>query len=187
MRTVKTRQILLTFLLVLVMALPAADAAQGATTKKTRRIHLVYDDSESMTWDEMGSDGGTSWSQAKYALEIFSAMAGETDTLAVYPMSAFYTDGSMDPSMPLILDGTSSGQTRVDKVASMANFAGTPIESVERAGSDLVADDSDEKHQEATDKKADRHAGCPTLYGVAKKQFADDDKGYGAEAAHRGY
>ena len=145
MRTVKIRQILLTFLLVLVMALPAADAAQGATTKKTRRIHLVYDDSESMTWDEMGSDGGTSWSQAKYALEIFSAMAGETDTLAVYPMSAFYTDGSMDPSMPLILDGTSSGQTRVDKVASMANFAGTPIESVERAGSDLVADDSDEK------------------------------------------
>ena len=120
-------------------ALQGAGQADAGTTRKTRRIHLVYDDSGSMCVDD-------SWSQAKYALEIFAAMVGEGDTLAVYPMSKVNDDATMEAGYPIVFDSSQSGADRVRTVVEeMTDFGGTPIETVEAAGYDLQAAEADEK------------------------------------------
>ena len=64
------------------------DVAQGETRNEERGkiINVVYDDSGSMV--QSNGKNIKRWSQAKYALEVFSAMMGEDDEMNIYPMSA---------------------------------------------------------------------------------------------------
>ena len=61
-----------------------------AAESVSKYINVVYDDSGSM----IKSDGDASsaefydkWCQAKYAMEVFSTMLSEGDTLNIFPMS----------------------------------------------------------------------------------------------------
>ena len=122
---------------------------QAATKKvKTREIHIVYDDSGSMI------DRNASWSQAKYALEVFAAMMGENDKITIYPMSAFsYKDGSGEKSdnwgKTIELTGSKSLEDRIKTVRNMngdnGEYRNTPIQTVQKAGNDLRNSDKDEK------------------------------------------
>ncbi len=68
-----------------------ATSAMADPQEPSRVIHLVYDDSGSMIVDpESGYKTYVdTWCQAKYAMEVLTAMLGENDTLNVYYMSAY--------------------------------------------------------------------------------------------------
>ena len=144
----------ISYILVTVLALALFvcsdhDNVQAATKKvKTREIHIVYDDSGSMI------DRNASWSQAKYALEVFTAMMGENDEIVIYPMSAFsYKDGSGEKSdnweKTIKLTGSMSLEDRIKTVRNMngdnGEYRNTPIQTVQKAGNDLRNSDKDEK------------------------------------------
>ena len=58
-----------------------------------RAIYVVYDDSQSMA--DLACDADhpgqmlKRWSQAKYAMEVFTAMMDPNDVMRIYPMSDF--------------------------------------------------------------------------------------------------
>ena len=77
------------FAVILALALAFVLAAGGissvpaeAAQAKGRDIYLVYDDSGSMCSGTL-----VRWSQAKYAMEVFTALMGERDTMTIFPMS----------------------------------------------------------------------------------------------------
>ena len=110
----------------------------GSTKEPTRTINLVYDDSTSMIQSDSTQEFVDTWCKAKYALEVFAAMLGETDTLNVYYMS--------DSNKPMILSGEESSENRVKKVHRHVTDAGyTPFGSVKRAMIDLEKAPTDEK------------------------------------------
>lgn len=147
----KRRTSLYVLLLILVMAFSCFGygmSVEAATTKtKTREINIVYDDSGSMAAEyQKGSPvaAETKWSQAKYALKVFAAMTGETDTINIYPMS-----GNKNGSQSEIV--TVSGSMALDKRISQVNkintdsTGGTPFGTVRSAGNDLKTSSADEK------------------------------------------
>lgn len=115
---------------------------------KTRTVNIVYDDSGSMAYN-----GVTSWSQAKYAMEVFAAMMGENDTLNIYPMSSYSykPDSSQSDSWgkTVSISGSESAESRVKKIEEMNGdngiYRNTPIQSVIAAGDKLEAEPVDEK------------------------------------------
>ncbi len=66
-------------------------SVQAEPQAPSRVIHLVYDDSGSMIVDpESGYKTYVdTWCQAKYAMEVLTAMLGENDSLNVYYMSSY--------------------------------------------------------------------------------------------------
>lgn len=109
--------------------------ASASGNEKGRLINVVYDDSGSMVKD--GGDYITRWSQAKYAVEVFTAMMGQTDTINIYPMSK-------EGEIGLTLQG--SDEDRVSKIHNMnARYANTPFTTVTSAAQDLIADDSEKE------------------------------------------
>lgn len=121
-----------------VPAVSHADELTGTTVEPTRTINLVYDDSTSMIQSDSSHKFVDTWCQAKYAVEVFAAMLGETDTLNVYVMS--------DYNHPIKLSGSDGSDSCVKKVHNMVTDAGnTPFASVEKAMSDLKKSDADEK------------------------------------------
>lgn len=152
-RRIKMRKVIsciLVAVLTLILSVCADYEHVHSATKKvrTRAIHIVYDDSGSMI------DRNASWSQAKYALEVFAAMMGENDEITIYPMSAFsYKDGSGDKSdnwgTTITLTGSMSLEDRIKTVRNMngdnGEYRNTPIQTVQKAGTDLRNSDKDEK------------------------------------------
>lgn len=97
-------------------------------SEKGRLINVVYDDSGSMVKD--GSDYISRWSQAKYAVEVFAAMMGGSDTMNVYPMS-------LQGGLGLTLQGTDSN--RVSQIHDMnARYSNTPFTTVSSAVQNLM-------------------------------------------------
>lgn len=84
------------------LAVPSAHAAQG------RHVYVVFDDSTSM----VGEDGA--WCEAQYALECFVAMLGDSDTLTIYPMSAF--SGASPSKATTTYKGSDGAQKNVARV-----------------------------------------------------------------------
>ena len=86
MRRTKWKIRLLSLFLIFGMMICCGMKTEAATTSgQGRIINVVYDDSGSMV-----KSGGTfieRWSQAKYAMEVFSAMMSKNDTMNIYPMS----------------------------------------------------------------------------------------------------
>lgn len=134
---------LLTILLLLssALALPmhANAAGKAKDTTKPKIINVVYDDSGSMY-----NNGNMTWSQAKYALEVFTAMMGENDTLHIYNMSDFDTErqGRKERSGVITIKGSQSD--RVKKVHDMdTEYWNTPYSAVQAAAEDLAKESKD--------------------------------------------
>ncbi|TEX50169.1 MAG: hypothetical protein B7C55_12135, partial [Actinomycetales bacterium mxb001] len=114
----------------------------------TRQINLVLDESGSMFAD-IDADGNvvpsTTWSIAKYSLEVFSALLGPNDQLAVYRMSDYGPADS--PTVPtLTLNGADDRDSRVAQIHDMdLKGASTPWRSVTTAADNLLASDAELK------------------------------------------
>jgi hypothetical protein len=135
------------------------------TPQPSRAIHVVYDDSGSMIYeDEIDEKTGKPtgkpiyvdrWVQVKYAMEVFAAMLDEKDTLRVFYMSDFDTKlddktgkprGRVDAPAGITLYGNDSAQSRVDKVHDKVTAAwNTPYDAVAKAYKDLKETTADEK------------------------------------------
>lgn len=106
-------------------------------------INLVYDDSGSMIKNDKGEYVDT-WCQAKYALEVFAGMLGETDTMNVFVMSDFENGTVGEPK--LILDGSSGAAKNVNAVHNMVTVDGnTPFNAVRAAEAALESATADKK------------------------------------------
>lgn len=113
----------------------------------TKEINIVYDDSGSMV--AKYSNGApvaaeTKWSQAKYAMKVFVAMMGETDTINIYPMSGYQNDKQSDI---VTVNGKLSVEKKIARVSKINTSAtgGTPFGTVRAAGNDLKKSSADEK------------------------------------------
>lgn len=125
---------LLTVLL-LCSVLPSASIA-AAEAPPRRIINLVYDDSGSMYKSQ--GEVQDRWCHAKYAMEVFAGMLGESDVLNVYYMSDFMHGTSAGPR--LVLNGSDGAATNVAKIhAEKTHADGTPFNAVRKAYSDLKA------------------------------------------------
>lgn len=114
----------------------------AVTDSPTRVINIVYDDSGSM-YSTNGSQVDT-WCQAKYSMEVFAAMLGDTDTLNIYYMSDYQSGTGSAPR--LTLQGKDGAATNVSKLHNETTKAGnTPFDSVRKAYSDLTKANADEK------------------------------------------
>lgn len=95
-------------------------------------INVVYDDSGSMIVDS--AEDGTfydKWCQAKYAMEVFSTMLQEGDTMNIFPMSA-------EGEKTLTLTGSQDPEKRASEIHNMITDAGeTPYSTVTGAYNDL--------------------------------------------------
>ena len=137
--------ILLTFCISMVM-FQCSTAVNAETAKPTRVINVVYDDSGSMIDNDTGYHDG--WCQAKYALEVFSAMLEKNDTMNVYAMSDFSYYGIDYYAVPphITLMGQNEASDNVSQVHSMLTDASaTPFETVMTAYTDLSEITADEK------------------------------------------
>ena len=109
-----------------------------AAESVNKYINVVYDDSGSM----IKSDGDASsaefydkWCQAKYAMEVFSTMLSEGDTLNIFPMS-------LEGKKGLTLKGSQSAAERAKAVHDWQTDAkDTPYSVVEAAYADLQKQD----------------------------------------------
>lgn len=117
-------------------------ASAAITDSPTRVINIAYDDSGSM----YSTNGGQvdTWCQAKYSMEVFAAMLGDTDTLNIYYMSDYQSGTGSAPR--LTLQGKDGAATNVSKLHNETTKAGnTPFDSVRKAYSDLTKANADEK------------------------------------------
>ena len=133
MRRKKRMARLLSLLLVFSMALAWNVKAEAAPANGASRIiNVVYDDSGSMVKE----DGGSfieRWSQAKYAMEVFSAMMSKNDVMNIYPMS-------IEGELGLTIKG--SDVNRVKAVHDMnGRYRNTPFVTVTSAAADLLKED----------------------------------------------
>lgn len=144
---------ILSLMMAIIMALSCITIGQPISTDasvktKSRAINIVFDDSGSMA-----QKGVTSWSQAKYAMEVFAAMMGENDSMTIYPMSSYSykNDSSRSDSWEktISISGSEKASKRVQKIEKMNGdngiYRNTPIQSVEAAGDALVKNSSNEK------------------------------------------
>lgn len=111
----------------------------SATTHAPARvINVVYDDSGSMY------SGVDTWCRAKYSMEVFSAMLGDTDKMNVYYMSDYRAGSSVPPRISL--DGADGSDVNVAKIHNQKTTANnTPFNAVKKAYADLDVAAADEK------------------------------------------
>lgn len=114
----------------------------AVTDAPTRVINIVYDDSGSMY--QTGGNVVDTWCQAKYSMEVFAGMLGDTDTLNIYYMSDYQSGIQSSPR--LTLQGKDGAATNISKIHNETTRAGnTPFDSVRKAYSDLTKASADEK------------------------------------------
>lgn len=112
--------------------------ASAAAYVPARVINVVYDDSGSMY------SGTDTWCRAKYSMEVFSAMLGETDKMNVYYMSDYIGSTSAPPR--ITLDGADGADINVAKLHNEKTFAdSTPFNAVRKAYADLDSANAEEK------------------------------------------
>lgn len=113
-----------------------------ASSAPARVIHVVYDDSGSMF--KTGGVLVDTWCQAKYSMEVFAAMLGESDQMNIYYMSDYLNGTSAGPRIQL--DGKNGANANVEQVHAEKTVAGnTPFNAVVKAYTDLDKTVSDEK------------------------------------------
>ena len=140
------RLIILAAVILAAILIPTISSAQQQTgvtsTAPARYINLVFDDSGSMVRESREYHGR--WAQAKYAIEVFSALLEEGDVLNIYAMSDFCAETSSGPPR-LIVRGDEGLQQRVSRVHEMVVTVGrTPFGSVlaAREGLESAPDDA---------------------------------------------
>lgn len=113
-----------------------------ASSTPVRVIHVVYDDSGSMY--KTGSVPVDTWCQAKYSMEVFAAMLGESDQMSIYYMSDYSNGTSAGPRLQL--DGKNGANANVGQVHAEKTVAGgTPFNAVVKAYTDLEETAAGEK------------------------------------------
>lgn len=119
----------------IVVSLPVFGKNNSSISTDTtipRVINIVYDDSGSMVPQDKDDQR---WCSAMYALEVFTAMMGEKDTINIYRMSE-YDSSSTNPPVIKTIKGNES--TRVNQVHNMeCDYGGTPFNAVKAAAEDL--------------------------------------------------
>ncbi|MBQ8682970.1 MAG: VWA domain-containing protein [Clostridia bacterium] len=127
---------------------PAVKADTDEESTASRLIHVVYDDSNSMIMDK-----STAWSEAKYSLEILSAMMQEKDIMNVYFMSDFNEQSGSGknggPRLKNLSGAASQRQANIQKIHNTVTATnGTFFSSIKKAYNDLKADGKgyDEQH-----------------------------------------
>lgn len=137
----KISKVLVLMILVCIVSVPFHANAE-TNDYPIRTINVVYDDSGSMI-NTNGSSVDT-WCQAKYAMEVFSAMLEENDTMNIFCMSDFENGITAGPK--LSLKGSDGTSANVNKVHSMVTRAGnTPFNAVKAAYNNLLTSSADEK------------------------------------------
>jgi hypothetical protein len=122
---------------------PTCGAEVTPVPEPDRQINLVLDESGSMFVD-VQDQPSTVWSIAKYSLEAFAALIGPSDTLNVFPMSAYGPDTPAEPQ--LILSGSTSAGDRVQTVHDLVlRGRSTPWRSVTAAAENLLQSQAPEK------------------------------------------
>ena len=142
---IKKSVALLIIVLQIIAMFTGCFTAQAATTQGagvTRLINVVYDDSNSMIMEK-----SYAWSEAKYSLEILSAMMQEGDEMNVYFMSDYYQNR---PTIEGIKGGSESvKQSNIQKIHNTrTHTGGTFFESIEKAYANLKTKGAsyDERH-----------------------------------------
>lgn len=121
------------------MLVPTHISAETVETNGVSRlINIVYDDSRSM---HLGNS--LAWCQAKYSLEVFSAMMQDQDCMNIYFMSQFagMSQSQASSVKPLIGDLTgdrSLQQSNITRIHdTVTRTRGTYFQSIAKAYSDL--------------------------------------------------
>lgn len=135
------------FIALAVMATGVHAADNAKDLSKKNLIYMAYDDSGSMYRDLSNMDGFhplARWSQAKYALEVFSSMMLEKDEIFIYPLQEYgIKDGTVDEQDSdriIHLLGTDSPQERLNRIEGHEFWYGqnTAYHSVKYAYEDLA-------------------------------------------------
>lgn len=135
----KAKRILCFIMLVVLVAnyIPVT-TLQAAGSMESNTIAVVYDDSSSM----MNSESNVfvdRWCQAKYALEVFSSMMLENDSMIVYPMN--------NTSDKFVIKGSDTAEKRKEQVVKyeIGCEGDTPYGTVKTAYNDLKKAGGDSK------------------------------------------
>ena len=118
-------------------ARPVSARADSSEINVSRIMNVVYDDSGSMH-----NNGSHSWYQAKYSMEIFSALMQENDHMNIYYMSSYVgvSEEEVDQVEPLIsIDGNETHkQQNIAEIHDCVTYTRTtPFSSIEGALGDL--------------------------------------------------
>lgn len=149
MKRLKTIQAL-PMLLALALSAGTFTPVVGKEELPSRDIYVVYDDSGSMYQDYSKPDTGEddtvdTWSKAKYAMEVFTAMLNPQDSLNVYYMSD-YSEGTTEAAPRIVIQGSEDKKDNVAKIHEERTYSReTPFEAVEAAYDDLEKSSADEK------------------------------------------
>lgn len=124
-----------------------AGAEKTSRTEKTYDIAVVFDNSGSMYGDGEPVKGLMSWSQAKYAMEIFASMLDfSKDKLTIYPMWKVTTDGSKSGGSHegIEIKSKEDIDNKINKMYTPSPWE-TPFEPVKEAEGYLKASNASEK------------------------------------------
>lgn len=132
------KRIISIYVAILMFILSALPINAYVANEPSRIINVVYDDSGSMYEDV------NTWCWAKYSMEVFAAMLGESDKMNIYYMSDYTRGTSSGPR--IVLDGKNGAEANVAKIHKQKTIAkNTPFNSVKKAYADLCHSVADEK------------------------------------------
>lgn len=147
----KLLSVILSIMMLQILVIPSYADGNVVTDAPSRVINLVFDNSESMVLTRMKRPDGTvyvnsiheRWSQAWYALEVFSGLMGENDVMNVF----FLFNGTGQTGADLVIKGRDGAEVNVRNVHDyeMIFTGGTPFTRVQQAYHDLEAQSADEK------------------------------------------
>ena len=143
----KTFTLFLCLLMFVSVVFISIEKTQAYTTnQRSKAIHVVYDDSVSMFYNESTSDPEyyDRWGQVKYAMEVFAAMLEENDIMNIYFMSDFINNPN--ESARITISGSENAEQRVRRIHDyIPSSSGTPFDPVIKAYEDLKNLNVDEK------------------------------------------
>lgn len=136
MKKIIIRFLSVVMIFALFISMDITSYAESAKQGKTRAIYVVFDNSGSMY-----GPGNMAWSQATYAMEVFSAMMNfeNGDTMKIFPMHEVTTNGNngTDRTSSITIKSISD----IQQIHNMytPNPLGTPYTQVNVAANELAA------------------------------------------------
>lgn len=184
--------------IILVMGMVSSTYAAGRSMDLSKKnlIYMAYDDSGSMYRDLRNMDGFhplVRWSQAKYALEVFSSMMLEKDEMYIYPLQEYGLrekgPSEEETERYIHLVGTTSPQERLNQIETHEFWYGqnTAYHSVKKAYEDLLKEnDSDTERWLVilTDGAFDRDFGTDDVVEISKSELDSRFSSYAKSGIH---
>lgn len=133
--------LLCVLVLLLCLAAPAADAAEGDTVYVRKHVSLLYDNSGSMKMKLTGAKN-LKWAYGSYAAQMFAGLLNDSDTLSVTFMNSKDAGGEILSSQTrsIALSMTGDRQTQVSRLLEETGWAtgNTPVTSIHDALNVLI-------------------------------------------------